>query len=135
MRTTSLMLFVICVNVAAWIMNMSGFYPLSQSLWLNPAEIVERFALSIFASAVATGGLTGVISLLTKSNVFASYALVVWVVGELFLLGMWFLGGVPVLLEFIIPTDLWFIRTAITAFCTVIFFLFLMEVTSQRQWL
>lgn len=132
-RLASFMYFIICINLAAWVINQSGFYPISQILWLNPNLIMERFALNVFAGIAASGAITGIISLLTRTQVFASYALIIWVIGILLSLGLWFLGGLPTFLAFILPPELWYISSIIQAFCTVSFFFFFMEVASQRQ--
>lgn len=133
MRTISIIFFVICLNLAGFILNVSGFYPISTNLWLNPTEITSRFALNIFAGVVASGAITGIISLLTRTQVFASYALTIWVIGVLLSLGLWFVGGVPIFLAFLLPNELWYISSVIQAFVTVSFFLFFLEIISQRQ--
>ena len=127
------MLFIICINIAAWLLNVSGVYPAGGSLWISPSDVIAQFGLSVFGGIAISGAITGVISLLLRQAISASYALVIWLVGVLLSLGMWFVGGVPIVLALMLPSELWFVSLAIQALFSVVFFVFLVEVVGQRQ--
>lgn len=132
MKAYSAMLFIICINVAAWLLHVSGVYPAGGTLWLSPSDVVAQFGLSIFGGLAVSGAITGVISLLVRQSISASYALTIWLVGIMLSLAMWLVGGVPIVLAMMLPGELWFVSTVIQALFTVIFFVFLVEVVGQR---
>lgn len=133
MRAYSAMLFIITLNVAAWLLNVSGVYPAGGIFWLSPSDVIAQFGLSVFGGLAVSGAITGVIGLLLRQNLSASYALAVWLVGILLSLGLWFLGGIPIVLAMMLPSDLWFVSTLFQSLFTVVFFIFLVEVVGQRQ--
>jgi hypothetical protein len=127
------MLFYICLNIAAYILNASGALMVSQELYINPLDISNRFSLTIFVGLTVAGGLTGIIALITRQYVFASVALVIWAVGLLVPIGQWFLLGVPIIMNAIVPSELSYLTYAVSAFMAFIFFMFMMEILTQRQ--
>lgn len=133
MKVYGFLLFYICLNLAAFIINVSGALPVSQELYINPFDISNKFSLTIFLGVTVAGGLAGVIALITRQYVYASVALIIWVIGLFVPIGQWFLLGVPIMLNSILPVELSYIIHVITAFCTFIFFMFMVEIVTQRQ--
>ena len=133
MRAYSVMLFIICINIAAWLISISGTYPAGGTLWISPSDVISQFGLSVFGGLAVSGAITGVISLLVRQQVYASYALVVWLVGIILSLAFWFVGGLPIVLARMLPSELWYVSSAFQALFSVVFFVFLVEVVGQRQ--
>lgn len=91
------------------------------------------FSIAVFGSFVAGGTITGIISLITKQYVFASVALLLWVIGIMLNIAGSFVANLPLILGFIIPSELWFISTSLEALVGVILFVFFVEIATQRQ--
>jgi len=139
MKGYSLMFFIICLNVAAFIINESGAIVESKELYLSPLDIYDpttgtgKFGLTLFFVLLAGAGAIGIIGIIFQQNIFAIGALLVWVLGGLTPIIQWFLLGTPIILAQLLPGELSYLSVAIGAFFAVAFFMFLMEIVSQRQ--
>jgi len=149
LKAYSLMVFYLCVNMAAYIINQSGAFIESQLLYINPFDVSNQFSLTVFGGLLIGGGIIGVIALITRQYVYASVALVVWVIGLILPVAQWFLLGTPIVLNALIPVgtdgkpvllpveinDVWVsgFTLIIVAFFAFIFFMFMIEIASQRQ--
>jgi len=139
MKGYSLMFFIICLNIAAFILNTSGAIVESKELYLSPLDIYDpttgtgKFGLSLFFVLLAGAGAIGIIGIIFQQNIFAIGALLVWVLGGLTPIIQWFLLGTPIILAQLLPGELSYLSVAIGAFFAVVFFMFLMEIVSQRQ--
>jgi hypothetical protein len=133
MKMWSPMLFMICVNLAAFMLNASGLYPVGSALWISPSDMTSTFTLSIFAGVGLGGAIVGIIALITRQFVYATYALIIWIAGVLLPIAQWFLGGVPIMLAYLLPSELWFVTSSIEALMLILFFMFFVELFSQRQ--
>jgi len=139
MKGYSLMFFIICLNVAAFIINESGAIVESKELYLSPLDIYDpttgtgKFGLTLFFVLLAGAGAIGIIGIIFQQNIFAIGALLVWVLGGLTPIIQWFLLGTPIILAQLLPGELSYLSVAIGAFFAVVFFMFLMEIVSQRQ--
>ena len=133
MRTYSLMVFYLCLNMAAYIINQSGAFIESQLLYINPFDVSNQFSLTVFGGLLAGGAIIGVIALITRQYVYASVALVIWVIGLLLPVAQWFLLGTPIILAALLPSEISYLTYVVSAFFAFIFFMFMIEIASQRQ--
>jgi len=133
MKTYSLMFFIVCMNLAAFIIQQSEAIMGSQPLWINPFDIQNKFSLTIITAALLGGGAITIITMLFRPGIYAVGALLVWVVITLTPIAQWFLIGTPIILAALLPTELSFLTGVISAFFAISFFMFLIEIISQRQ--
>ena len=133
MRTFSLFLFVICLNMSAFIINQSGMIVTSQLLYISPFDVSNQFNLILFAGVGIGGAISGIIGLLTRQYVYAAGALLIWVIGIMLPILQWFLIGAPIILAALLPSELGFISYVVEAFFYFILFMFMVEVATQRQ--
>ena len=134
MKMYSVMLFVLCLNIAAFILNESAAFPTSQALSVNPSDVITQFNWTTLLTSLGTGGaVAGIVALLTRQYVYAAGALLIWSVGALSPLIRWFFIGAPLMLNALLPSELVFISIAVQAFFAIIFFMFIIEIVSQRQ--
>ena len=133
MKTYSLMFFIVCMNLAAFIIQQSEAIMGSQPLWINPFDIQNKFSLTIITAALLGGGAITIITMLFRPGIYAVGALLVWVVITLTPIAQWFLIGTPIILAALLPTELSFLTAVISAFFAISFFMFLIEIISQRQ--
>ena len=132
LKPYSFMLFYLCLNVAAFILNESGALLVSQELYINPFDISNQFSLTLFVG-LSVGTIIGIAAILFRQYLNASVVLLIWAVGILAPIGQWFLMGVPIILNAIIPSELAYITYAVSGFVAFIFFMFMMEILTQRQ--
>ena len=132
MKTYSLMFFIVCMNLAAFIIQQSEAIMGSQPLWINPFDIQNKFSLTIITAALLGGGAITIITMLFRPGIYAVGALLVWVVITLTPIAQWFLIGTPIILAALLPTELSFLTGVISAFFAISFFMFLIEIISQR---
>jgi hypothetical protein len=133
LKPWSLIWFLICLSVAAFIIATAQMLPNTSILVYNPSDFSSMFSIAVFGSFVAGGTITGIISLITKQYVFASVALLLWVIGIMLNIAGSFVANLPLILGFIIPSELWFISTSLEALVGVILFVFFVEIATQRQ--
>ena len=139
MKGYSLMFFMVCLNISAFIINESGAIAESKELYLSPLDIYDpstgtgKFGLTVFFVLLAGAGAIGVIGIIFQQNIFAIGALLVWVLGGLTPIIQWFLLGTPIILAKLLPGSLSYVSVAVGAFFAITFFIFLMEIISQRQ--
>jgi len=119
--------------MAAFIINQSGAFATSQELYINPLDVSNQFSLTVFGGLLAGGAIIGIIALITRQYVYASIALVVWVIGLILPIAQWFLLGTPIILAAILPSEISYLSTVVSAFFAFIFFMFMIEIASQRQ--
>jgi len=132
MRAYSVMLFVISLNLAAFILQQSGVSLASKQLYISPFDITNQFSLAVFGALAIGGGIIGVIGLITRQYVYASVALVIWVMGLLLPVAQWFLLGLPIMMSVLLPPEVSYLTYVVSAFFAVIFFMFMVEIASQR---
>jgi len=135
MKAYSVILFILCLNIAAWLLVQSETLPVGQELYYSPTDLSTIFSIDAFTiEALAIGGgLAGIIAWLTKQYVFASLALVIWVISIMFNIGKGLLLGVPIMLATLLPEELIYLSQAVTALFAFILFMFFIEIASQRQ--
>jgi len=104
----------------------------SHELYINPFDISNQFSLTLFVG-LSVGTIIGIAAILFRQYLNASVVLLIWAVGILAPIGQWFLLGVPIILNAIVPSELAYLTYAVSGFVTFIFFMFMMEILTQRQ--
>jgi len=133
MRAYSIMIFIVCLNMSAFIINQSGAFPESQQLYISPTDVTNQFSLTVFAALGVGGAIFGLAALLTRQYVYAAGALLIWIIGVFLPIGQWFLIGAPVMLAALLPSEVTYLSQVVTAFIALALFMFLAEIASQRQ--
>ena len=133
MRAYSLMIFVVCLNMSAFIINESGALVQSQTLYISPFDVQNQFSLGLFGALGVGGAILGLASLLTRQYVYAAGALLIWVIGIFLPIGQWILVGTPIILGALLPSEVAYISHVVTAFFALVLFMFLAEIVGQRQ--
>ena len=133
MKAYSLMMFVVCLNMSAFILNQSGAMASSQELYISPFDLSNQFSLTVFGALGVGGAILGLASLLTRQYVYAAGALLIWIVGVFLPIGQWFLLGAPLMLGAILPPEVSYLTHVVTAFFALVLFMFLAEIVGQRQ--
>lgn len=133
MRAFSLMFGYICINLAASFWALSGAIPAAQQLYVSPTDITNTFTLTLFFSVGVTGGLMAIIGIMTRQYVFATGALLIWIIGILLPIVQWVILGLPFVLSAILPSELSWISGIIGAFFAVTLFMFMAELAAGRQ--
>jgi len=121
------------MNLAAFIINESQAIVGSSPLWIDPTNVADKFSLTVITAALLGGGAITIITMLFRPGIYAVGALLVWVVITLTPIAQWFLVGTPIILAAILPVELAFLSAVISAFFAIAFFMFLIEIVSQRQ--
>lgn len=119
--------------MAAFIIQQSGAIMGSKPLYISPFDIQNKFSLTIVMAALLGGGAITLVTLLFRPGIYAVGALLVWVVLTLTPIAQWFLIGTPIILTAILPVELAYLSAVVSAFFAVAFFMFLIEIVSQRQ--
>ena len=133
MRAYSLMIFVVCLNMSAFIINESGALVQSQTLYISPFDVQNQFSLGLFGALGVGGAILGLASLLTRQYVYAAGALLIWIIGIFLPIGQWLLLGTPIILAALLPAEVAYISHVVTAFFALVLFMFLAEIVGQRQ--
>jgi len=84
----------------------------------------------VLASAV-TG--IGIIAFIFRPSVYSIGALLIFVFLGLLPITQWIVLGVPIMLTAVLPSEIAYVSYVVSAFFAVTFFIFLMEIISQRQ--
>jgi hypothetical protein len=137
MKWANPVLYILSLNIASWILSLSGAVPSSRLLWLNATDITTTFGLTIFGGVALGGGLAGLLSVFTNKSVYAMGILVIWIIGIMLPIGIWFLNGTSLLITGMIPVEvaasLWYVPVGINALFTFVTFMFFVELASQRN--
>jgi hypothetical protein len=132
------MVFIFSLNFAALTLQQFGVLGTSVKLWIgpldlfNPATNMGVFSLVVFGALAGGGVLMGLAALITRQYVYAAGAILIWVVGILSGIGAWLLAGVPIMLNALLPVEVQWVSYVVVAFFALSFFMFLVEVASQR---
>lgn len=130
----SFLFFFICLNVAAFIINEAAFLPESEELAVTPTDVMATFTWENLLLSLGVGGaIAGIVALLTRQYVYAVGALIIWAIGSLTPVIQWFFIGVPLLLNSVLPSEISFIGSVVQGLFAVVFFMFIIELTAQRQ--
>lgn len=144
MKAYSVMLFLIAINISVYILIVSGAwagqYPEG---YASPEAMSDIFKLQNVDLTqiimIGIGGLLGgILALVTRQFVFASVALLIWVVCVLFTPIGWIITAFPLTVKSLAlmsgaPTAIADItEVVLSAFYVFIFFMFILEIASQR---
>ena len=145
MKATNIMLFLISINVSVYILIFSGAwagqYPQS---YASPTEMTSIFTIQnidltkILVASIG-GILGGIIILFTRQYIFATIALLIWVICVLLTPIGWVISAFPLTIRSLILmsgapvaiADMFQIVTSV--FYAFIFFMFILEIAGQRQ--
>jgi hypothetical protein len=137
MKFYPFVLFIIMMNVASFLLTANGITLGRSNLWVSPTAISSTFSLVVFAGWAAGGGLAGVIAAYLGKGVYAMGILLIWVIGIMFNVSGWILNGVGISISALIPPEYGVmsasIQLAINAIFSFIFFMFFVEMASQRS--
>lgn len=140
MKAVNLMFFIVCVNLAAFIIHQSGTLPASQELYASPQDVLVTFNIaqfelninSLWISLGVSGFVAGILAFITKQYMVTGAALTIWALCVFVIPTVgWIFTGVPYMLQAMNAP--WFITETIKALFAFIFFIFMLEVTTQRS--
>ena len=146
MKAYSVMLFLVCINISVYVLAFSDVFPVSgyPEGYTGPTSLTNLFKIEnvdltkIFVAGTGTI-LLGLAALLTKQYVFASVAILIWIIGIFLTPIGWVITGFPLLTKSIAemagaPSEVALMfQTVTSAFYAFIFFVFIMEIAGQRQ--
>ena len=134
MKMYSLMLFVICLNISAFIIHESGALPTSRTFADSPSTIMSEFDWEdVLIGLGVSAGAGTVMAFFFGFGAALLGGMICWAICSFFPVIQWFFIGAPLMLDALLPSELWFISVSIQAVFAVIFFMFIIELTSQRQ--
>ena len=140
MKAVNLMFFIVCVNLAAFIIHQSGTLPASQELYASPQDVIATFNIaqfelninSLWVSLGVSGIMAGIIAFVTKQYMVTGAALTIWALCAFVIPTVgWIFTGVPYMLQAMGAP--WYITETIKALFAFVFFIFMLEVTTQRS--
>lgn len=132
MKVYGLMFALICLNLAAWSLNISGLFPVSRDLWINPIDITNQFSLVMFAILGVGGTIIGILGAIFRQYTFAAGAILIWVIGIILPIAQWLLGGLPIMMSAFLPTEIAWFSLVVGAFYAIAFFMFILEIAGGR---
>lgn len=136
MKAYSLIFGYFVINMAIWTLNTSGILPAySSEPVVNPSGFEALFSLDVFTvvTGIVGGGVVTVMALLTRSYALSTGVLILWLVGVLLKPIRDIFVGLPLLVESMLPPEVWFISEVVVAFAAFVLFMFVVEVIAGRQ--
>ena len=146
MKPYSIIIFMICLNISCYLLVEMEVFSVSSypEGYTGPETIMETFKFGEISLTdiflLGTGGiLAGIMMLITRQYVFASIALVIWVIGIVLKPVGWVIVGFPLMVNSLLlmsgvsSTLATALQLTISAFYFFIFFIFIIEIASQRQ--
>jgi hypothetical protein len=107
---------------------------IGRQLYINPIDVSNKFSLTIFGALGVGGAIFGIAAILTRQYVYATGVLLIWAVGVVVLpIGQWILLGAPFVLVAILPSEVAWLSQVVVAFYAISIFMFVLEITTQRQ--
>lgn len=136
MKFYSPVFFILILNISAYLLNVNGISPGGKPLWVSPLDISNTFNLVVFAGWAAGGGIAGVIAAYLGKGMYAMGILLIWVIGIMFNLSGWLLNGLGISIAALVPSEYGVlagsIQLAVNAIFSFMFFMFFVEMASQR---
>lgn len=149
MKTTKLILFFICLNLAAFAIYASGAYPaILPEQYQSPESIIgifkiENWKITDWILLGSVGLFTALLMVLTRQYMFGSIVIILWVIGCFVAPIGWLVYGFPKFVGDIIYTtgagsvDATTLSVIVTGILSALFvysaFTFIMELAAQRQ--
>lgn len=124
---------MLCLNLAAWSLNMAGVFPITRDLWLNPTDITNQFSLTMFAVLGVGGTIIGILGAIFRQYTYAAGAILIWVIGIILPIAQWLLGGLPIMMAALLPEAVAWFGYVVAAFFAAAFFMFILEIAGGRQ--
>lgn len=143
MKADSLVYFFLALNAAAYIIgvlvssgtimpiNSGGASPYDQTA-VNAQFSLTNFSSSAVTAGVVGAGIIGVIGWITKQNVYALFAMSIWLVGIFLNIFSFILQGVSALVTTLLPADVAFMGGVIYGFVLICFFYALARTVGQN---
>lgn len=133
----TLIIAFMAITFSSYVITQSGALTNSRSMPLSATDFDDMFSIAAFdattLTALTVGGLIGIVGIIMKQYVFASVALVIWVLGTLWKPSNAFITAFPKLLEAVLPAEVSWISVIPTSFIMVAFFFWLAEIVAQRN--
>jgi hypothetical protein len=125
---------MLCLNISAFILHESGAFTGSRTYAETPGTIESMFSWSnLISSLGVAGGVGAVIATIFGFSAAILGSLIIWALVSFAPVITWFFKGVPLMLEAMLPPELWFVRLGVEALFAVVFFMFIIELAGQRQ--
>jgi hypothetical protein len=125
---------MLCLNISAFILHESGAFTGSRTYAETPGTIESMFSWSnLISSLGVAGGVGAVIATIFGFSAAILGSLIIWALVSFAPVITWFFKGVPLMLEAMLPPELWFVRLGVEALFAVVFFMFIIEQAGQRQ--
>lgn len=143
MKADSLVYFFLALNAAAYIIgvlaasgtimpiNSGGAAPYDQTA-VNNQFSLTNFSSSAVTAGVVGAGIIGVIGWITKQNVYALFAMSIWLVGIFLNIFSFILQGLSALVTTLLPPDVAFMGGVIYGFVLICFFYALARTVGQN---
>lgn len=128
-----------CINAAIWslsILAAIGVFPsFGREPIINPTDMGAMFSLNTFTvvTGFVGGAAIGILALVTRNVALGGGVLVLWIVGIIIKPIQDIFIGLPLLIQRILPPEIWFVSQIVVAFAGFIFFIFIVEVILGRQ--
>ena len=134
----TLIIAFMTITFSSYIIQQSGILTESRSMPLSPTDYDDLFSIAIFdvatiSTALTVGGLIGIAGILFKQYVFASIALLIWLIGVFWKPSNAFLTAFPKLVEAVVPAEASYLSIIPSAFIGVAFFFWLAGILAQRD--
>ncbi len=143
MKADNLVYFFLALNAAAYIIgvlassgaimpiNSGGAAPYDQTS-INNQFSLTNFSSSAVTAGVVGAGIIGVIGWITKQNVYALFAMSIWLVGIFLNIFSFILQGLSALVTTLLPADVAFMGGVIYGFVLICFFYALARTVGQN---
>lgn len=128
------MLFILCLNLSAFTISEMNVWPIGRELAFTPASILNSFSvLNLLTSIGVAGGVGTIIGLTFGFSAAVLGGMLIWAIVSFSPIIREFLIGVPLTLEALLPPEAIVISLIIQAVFAAVFFLFIIELASQRR--
>lgn len=141
MKAYTVLLALICLNVANVFLINLDIVAVPAVLQWNPSDIMSWFTLSKFTLAdLATMGITGlglglagIVALVLRQYTYAASLVLIWVATIMITPLNLFVNGIPLMISTIWEDDPYHIGALFQMFMSFIFFVFILETLIQRN--
>jgi len=133
MKAWSLIFGYFMINISIGVIHALGLFSVYQEPIISSTAITSVFNLTVFS---ISAGLAGIAGILTRQFIFGAGALLLWLVGVFYAPIQDIFIGVPRLINILLadsPLVATVVGGAVTAITSIILFMFLFELLSQRQ--
>jgi hypothetical protein len=130
----SAFLFMICVNLAVYILASSQIYlGATANMPISPQNLLGQlgYNLTTVIAGIGVGlGVGGIMAFITKQYVFGVAILLIWVLAQIAPILQWVFGGLPIMMNaFGVPS---YIVDVVDGLMFLVFFMGILEIASYR---